>query len=189
MATRSNIFQEYHVGVDDVVNSRKWFLEKVADMKRGRRITPNKALASGGYMTTEIKPGSLYMFFYDPKLKESLPHYDTFPLVFPYKPAPGGFLGLNLHYLGYKERFVLFKKLLDINGSRISDTTKIQYSWSMINGMAQLSNAKYCIKHYLNEHVASPFTKVAPNDWTTAMLMPVEKFVGDTKENIWSKNR
>jgi hypothetical protein len=188
MATKSNIFNDFHIGVDDVVNSRRWFAERIAEMKKGRRITPDRVLAAG-HMTTSIKPGSLFLFQYDPKLKDTLPHYDMFPLVFPYKPAPGGFLGLNMHYLGYKERFALFKKLIDINGSKISDTTKIQYSWGMINSMAQMSNAKFCIKHYLNEHVASPFSKIAPNDWATVLCMPCEKFVGDTKENIWMRNR
>jgi hypothetical protein len=40
--------------------------------------------------------GSMQMFFYDPKTKETLPYYDTFPLVVVVGPAEGGFYGLNL---------------------------------------------------------------------------------------------
>jgi len=186
MAPRSNIFSEYHVGFDEVGKSRKWFTEKIADIKRGRRVTANKVIASTT-STSQIVPGSLYFFYYDPKLKDTLPYYDAFPMVFPYKPAPGGFLGLNLHYLGYPERFALFKQLLEINGSKVTDATKLKYQWSTINSMSQV--AKHCIKHYLNDHVVSQFSKIEPEDWTTAMFMPVEKFIGESKEYVWNQNR
>ena len=32
--------------------------------------------------------GRMYMFFYDPKLRETLPYYDAFPLVIVVRPAP-----------------------------------------------------------------------------------------------------
>ena len=188
MATQK-LLDKFHIDINQVKKSSKWYNEQVATMKRGN-ITPIKLLKQGGnQVSLTIKPGSLFMFEYDPKLKDTLPYYDTFPMVFPYKPAPGGFLGLNMHYLGYAERFALFQKLLDINGKTIDENTKIKYSWAMVNSMAQLGTAKACIKHYLNEHVASPYLKIAPTDWATCMLMPVERFVGASKEHIWKESR
>ena len=43
--------------------------------------------------------GSMQMFFYDPKHKETLPYYDKVSFVNYIKTRKGGFLGLNLHYL------------------------------------------------------------------------------------------
>ena len=37
--------------------------------------------------------GSMQMFFYDPKYKETLPYYDRFPLVIVVKQKRVGFLG------------------------------------------------------------------------------------------------
>ena len=54
--------------------------------------------------------GNMYMFFYDPKYKETLPYYDGFPLIIMLGPAKGGFMGLNLHYLPPAVR----ARLLDI---------------------------------------------------------------------------
>ena len=52
------------------------------------------------------------MFFYDPKYKKTLPYYDTFPLVLPLERIPGGFAGINFHYLRpVKARFTLLERL------------------------------------------------------------------------------
>lgn len=185
----TQLLTNLHVDYSQVKKSAAWFNKQLAIMKAGK-ATPKKLLADQAEnLETRIVPGSLYFFYYDPKMKDVLPFYDTFPMVFPYKSAPGGFLGLNLHYLPYPERFALFRELLKINGSKINDTTKIKYSWQMVNGMSSMSSAKHCIKHYLYGHVKSPFIKVAPADWTTSMLLPVEKFVGATKEQVWQQTR
>ena len=48
--------------------------------------------------------GRMYFFWYDPKLKDVLPVYDRFPMVFPIERYSDGFLGLNLHYLAMDSR-------------------------------------------------------------------------------------
>ena len=40
-------------------------------------------------------PGDMVMYTYDPKLKKTLPYYDTFPLAIIVGKAPGGFHALN----------------------------------------------------------------------------------------------
>lgn len=185
--TRRNIFDEYHLNLEDVKKSKKWFDDRVALIQRGRRVSSNKVHLASNHLTFNIVPGNLYLFYYDAKYKDTLPYWDQFPCVFPFRSVPGGFLGLNLHYLPYKERFALFKALLSLNGSAITPNLKMKYSWGMINSMAAADNAQFCIKHYLHDHLASPLSKVAPEDWVTAMLMPVEKFVGQSKEQVWKK--
>ena len=41
--------------------------------------------------------GRMYTFFYDPKTKDELPYYDTFPVVLIIETTGNGFTGLNLH--------------------------------------------------------------------------------------------
>jgi hypothetical protein len=184
-----SILTKFHIDLLQVKRSSSWYADQIKIMKTGR-ITAKKLITTEtDKLTRRITPGSLYFFFYDPKLKDILPHYDMFPMVFPYKPVPGGFLGLNLHYLGYPERFALFRELLKINGGKIHETTKIKYSWGVINNMSRMRGAEHCIKHYLYEHVRSPFLKVPPADWATSMMLPVEKFVGTTKEKVWQQTR
>ena len=57
--------------------------------------------------------GVLCHFIYDPKLKNSLPYYDKFPLCIPADQKNGeGFLGWNLHYVPIDMRKVILGELL-----------------------------------------------------------------------------
>lgn len=182
-----NQFDKIRVDYQAVHNSKKWFDEQVKSIAKAK-VTPGKIVGSSDH-SLSVGPGNLYFFMYDPKTKETLPYYDQFPLVFPYKAVPGGFMGLNMHYLDYPLRFKLFQKLVGIQSSKIDDRTKLRFSWSTISAMSALNLAAPCVKHYLLDHVKTPFCKVKPVDWTTAMLMPVERFVGASKAKVWSDSR
>ena len=168
--------------------SRAWFNQQVLLLSR-QSITPNK-LMQGGSLKARIIPGNLYMFFYDPKLKETLPYYDRFPLVFPYASTPDGFMGLNMHYLPYPLRIQLLDRLMTFkNNDKMDGTTRIKYSWALIAGVSKYKAAEPCIKRYLSDHVKSPYNKVDSSNWTTAMLLPVERFVKAPKERVWKDSQ
>ncbi len=78
-------------------DSKKWFEKKVQELSVPARskLLKDSALDK----TTRNISGNMYMYFYDPKHKKTLPYYDRFPLTIMVEPAPGGFYGLNLHYL------------------------------------------------------------------------------------------
>lgn len=170
--------------------SKTWLNQQVMLLGR-QRITPNQILLRNPQeMRSRIIPGNCYLFAYDPKLKAELPYYDRFPLVFPYRAIPGGFMGLNFHYLDYGIRIKLLDNLLDfINNDKMDGNTRLKYSWDTIKGISRYAPAKACIKHYLNDHVMSDFRKIHATDWVTAMLLPVERFSGATKEQVWKDSR
>ncbi len=183
----TDVLKDLRVDYNQIKKSQKWYADQVRTMGgvSASELSRDKSLKKSG----SIVPGQLYYFHYDPKFKDTLPYYDMFPLVFPYKAVPGGFYGLNMHYLGYPERFALFKRLMEINGQKLDEKTKIKFSWATVAGFSGLRGIDACVKHYLNDHVQSPFMKVSPKDWTTAMLMPVEQFVGAKKEYVWSQSK
>lgn len=136
-----------------------------------------------------IVPGNMYLFQYDAKHKKTLPYFDRFPLVFPFKKVEDGFLGLNMHYLNYPLRIKLLDRLQQYrNNDRMDEKTKIKLSWALIEGSSKLNLALPCVKHYLVNHVRSQFIKIESKDWATAMLLPVERFYsanGVTKQEVW----
>ena len=130
------------------------------------------------------------MFFYDPKNKETLPYYDRFPLVFPYEKTKDGFIGLNMHYLPYGIRVRLLDRLMQFrNNTRMDNSTRLKYSWGLIGGVTKFKPAEACIKRYLFAHVQSSFKQVMPSDWATAMMLPVETFVGASKQRVWQDSK
>lgn len=165
--------------------SRAWFQQQQHLLLSRKRIDEKK-LFSENTITSKVIPGKLYMFYYDPKYKDSLPYYDKFPLVFPYSATKEGFMGLNMHYLPYFQRIQLMTRLMTFASNRSMDeNTKIRYSWELIGGIARFKAAESCIKHYLKDHVRSMFIEIPGQDWHTAMMLPVERFVGVNKTTVW----
>lgn len=170
--------------------SKTWFEQQTLLLSK-QRITPQKILKNDpSALKAQIIPGNLYMFLYDAKNKDTLEYWDRFPLVFPFRAVEGGFLGLNLHYLPYKLRATLMDRLLQFkNNDKFDETTRLRYSWSLIAGVSKFKMAEPCVKHYLKQHVKSPFVKVDAQDWSTAMMLPVESFVGATKQKVWTDSQ
>ena len=173
-----------------VKRSKGWFEKQVAALGQ-QGITPNKVMSGKPVdLRQSIMPGNLYMYVYDPKTKEELPYYDRFPLVFPFRKTQDGFYGLNMHYLPYEFRIKLLDELLVFkSNSRWDETTRIKYSWALIDGVSRFKAAQPCVKQYLNSHVRSQFRQIYSEDWATAMLLPVERFVGASKQQVWTESK
>lgn len=173
-----------------VKRSRSWFDNQVTLLTK-QNLTPQKVLAGNPeQLTTTLIPGNLYMYGYDPKLKNELPYYDRFPLVFPFRKTSNGFIGLNMHYLPYNLRITLLDRLLAFKtNNRMDETTRLKYSWATIDGVSKFDAAIPCVKQYLSGHVKTQFRKVDSADWATAMLLPVERFVGASKQEVWTESK
>jgi hypothetical protein len=188
---RKTAFELYRVDIQDVKRSQSWFDEKIAGMNRNR-ITPNSIMLKDGVdkLTSSLVPSKLYSFYYWPEGAEELPHFDTFPLVFPFAKTDKTFTGLNMHYLDYPMRFALFKQLLKIsNATNITEASKMNINWQNIRGISKLAPAQACVKQYLFSQVKSPFLEISPVDWTTAMLLPTARFRKQTTEQVWSQTK
>ena len=173
---------------DSSTKSQRWFQQQVSSMRGS--TTPERLMKeTPSDLKSRLYPGFLYMFFYDPKHKDTLPYYDRFPLVFPYSVVKGGFIGLNMHYLPYQLRIRLLDSLMVYaSNSKMDQRTKIMYSWNLIGNVSKFAPAKPCIKQYLTNHVTSPFKKIEAKDWATAMMLPVEQFTA-SKQKIWADSK
>jgi hypothetical protein len=189
--TLKDVFEQNQYDLESTIKkSRAWFEQQVQMMTR-QQLTPQKVLnGNPEQLTTRVTPGFLYMYGYDPKGKADLPYYDKFPLVFPFRKTEGGFIGLNMHYLPYPLRITLLDALMvHKSNSRLDETTRIKYSWALIDGVSRYAAAKPCVKQYLMSNVRTQFRQVNSKDWATAMLLPVEKFVGASKQEVWAESK
>jgi hypothetical protein len=186
----NDIFVKQHYDLQTIrLRSRSWYDQQILLLSK-KRITPNRILTNNNEaLTSRILPGNLYLYKYDPKYKEQLPYYDMFPMVFPWKGYKGGFIGLNLHYLPIPLRIKLMDNLLTFkNNDKMDATTRLKFSWQMIDGMSKFKLAEPCVKQYLYDHVMSPFVKVNSNDWATAMMLPLERFAKTSSTKVWKES-
>lgn len=167
--------------------SRGWFNKEVVRLRQ-MRPQPKKIMQQDG-RSTRLLPGRLYMFMYEAKTADKLPYYDQFPLVFPFEIQSGFFLGLNMHYLPYLLRVRLLERLMTTaSNKKMDDTTRLKFQWAMIRGSARLALGKPAVKKYLKVQVKSQFLQVNPENWNTAMMLPVERFRGATKDRVWRES-
>ena len=130
------------------------------------------------------------MFYYDAKHKDTLPYFDRFPMIFPFKKVDGGFLGINLHYLPLLYRAKLMDSLYELTSNdRYDETTKLRLSYKLLESASKYKYFKPTVKHYLTDHVRSRFLYVYPSEWDIALFLPLERFQGATKQVVWSESR
>lgn len=168
--------------------SRDWFRKK---MKEIGDVNRNRLLKDPALQKRQ-RPGAgnMYMFFYDPKHREKLPYYDAFPLILMVGPAPGGFYGLNLHYLHPTMRAKLMDELLDItNNKRYDQSTKFKLSYQVLSSANKFAAFKPCFKHYLTKHVQSSFALVEAPEWEIAMFLPTEQFRKKSARSVWAESK
>lgn len=169
-------------------DARKWYRDTAQSYKR---LDERQLMKSDTErLTNRIMVGSMYMYYYDPKHKATLPYYDRFPLVFPYKKVPGGFMGINMHYLPLIYRAKLMDALYDVaNNQRFDETTKLKMNYSVLNNAAKFKYFAPCVKHYLNDHVRSRFLYVYPSEWDISLFLPLERFQGASKQQVWADSK
>ena len=168
-------------------SARSWYRDKA----RTTRVTPDRLIKSDKErLTSKVMVGRMYHFFYDPKHKKTLPYYDRFPLIFPFKKVRGGFLGINLHYLPLRLRAKLMDELYGLTrDNRYDENTSLRISYNVLNGAAKYKYFKPCVKHYLTPHVKSRFLEVYAAEWDIALFLPTEKFVGSNKKAVHADSR
>ena len=170
----ADIFTDIRRQAGDTEKSVAWYRKKIREL--GNRVTSRK-LINQGVLRTRPSNGKLNMFFYNPKLKDILPYYDRFPLVLPLQSAPGGFLGLNGHYLPIPLRVRLLE-IIDAKG------VKASYS-----SLKRIKLIKPTIKHYLTNHLQSRFLRIDEEDFLIAALLPVQDFRKASSARVWTDSR
>lgn len=176
------------VETSKIDDARNWFSTQTTNVKR---VEPRTVVQkSADSLVNKILIGRMYLFIYDAATKDKLPYFDRFPLIFPFRIIPGGFYGINMHYLPYMLRARLMDNLYDvINNDKMDITTKLRISYNVLNGAARFRFFRPCIKQYLNTQVKSRFLYVGPSQWETALFLPLERFVGASKLQVWKDSR
>ena len=147
-----------------------WYRKNVADLSN--RITA-AALMRSGKLNGIPSKGRLNFFFYDPKYKQVLPLYDRFPLLLPLETIPGGFMGVNFHYIRPVQRVSLLNNLQRFATGGMKPSTRIDATYDGIKGVSITRNM---IKKYLYGHVRSSFLRVDFDEAALAVMLPVQQF-------------
>ena len=105
------------------------------------------------------------------------------------EPSPGGFIGINLHYVSPRNRIVLMDSLTKISTDKnYNKKTKLALSYNILKGLSKYNMIKPCLKRYLYGQVKSNFVKIDANEWDIAIFLPVQKFRKAAASTVWSES-
>jgi hypothetical protein len=172
------------------VAAREWY--RSAAGKLMSNITPGvfEKRTDEARKVSSMEFGYMYAFKYDPKTKNDLPYYDTFPLIFPVRMDSDGFLGINFHYLPPVLRAKLMNALYStLTNKKYDDTTKVKISYSILQSASKYRYFKPMLKKYLRSHVRSQFLEVQVNEWDIAIFLPTESFRKADTGRVWEESR
>jgi hypothetical protein len=182
-------------------NAREWFRNTALNIKSmsvpefQRNATPFQKIAvdvmqnNNNNVKEGMTPnsiGKMYCFTYDPKWKEKLPYYDTFPLIFPIGFQSDRMHGINMHYLAPSLRAKLMNALYTtITNDKYNKTTKLKINYEILNSAVQFKNFKPCYKTYLFSHIRSPFININPEAWDYTLFLPLARFQKRSQDYVW----
>lgn len=172
------------------VDARNWFRSE-AQKVGARNATPGRLITQLETQSVEgVSMGSMYLFGYDPKLKSSLPYYDRYPLIFPFAGAPGGFYGINVHYLPLTLRAKLMDALYSlVSNKKYDSSTVLKLSYDVLSRASKFKYFKPCVKHYLNKQVRTNFILISPKQWDIALFLPLQRFAKADAAKIHSDSQ
>lgn len=170
--------------------SRLWFTDRVKSLTG--RINRNVLLRDEALKIKKTPMwGYMYMFAYDPKTKEDMPYYDKFPLIIMVDKAPGGFYGLNLHYLAPNIRALFLDRLVNtmVTDDILTERSRIRLRYQILKGVKKYREFAPCFKHYLFDHMKTRASLVPAAEWDIAIFLPTEHFSGASKTKVWAESR
>lgn len=131
--------------------------------------------------------GSMVAFSYHAKHDKTLKYWDAYPLIFPIDMRPGGFIGINLHYLPYQARAKLLNALRSLEVEVDKKRTLI-ITYDILKAVSRFKYFRPCLKEYLYNQVRSKFLYIEPEEWNNAIMIPNEMFKKVSAEQVWKES-
>lgn len=165
----------------------KWYLDKIGEKPSlSNMVSVDQVMKGRRGVVTPIL-GQIFHYVYDPKTKDDLPYYDTFPLVMPIQMYDDGWLGINVHYLPpYLRARLLGLIRATMRSTKMTREVKARLTYQIIVTASRMRIALPAVKRYLTSHVASKIARIHPRDWHYVVMLPSEQFKKASKEKVWA---
>jgi hypothetical protein len=163
-------------------NSLKWFYNQI---KSSANAFPENTFNP----IRDPFIGGMFHFIYDPKLKDTLPYWDKFPLAIPIDLYNDGFLALNLHYLPPQLRAKIMDALLKLKEESTTNGAYMRVSYKILKGTVKQKLFQPCLKRYLTNHIKSKIIKVSYESWENVAFLPTQQFQKASANVVWRNAR
>jgi hypothetical protein len=165
--------------------AKRWFRSAA---KQVQSVNVNRLMeGTPSRLQTRLTPndiGHMFLFWYDPKHKDTLPYWDQCPLILPFHVERDHFKAFNLHYISPYRRAQVLDALYRVAIRENDRIRALRVSYGMLGEMARLAPLRSCVKMYLRSHIKSRFMWIRPEEYDTAVMLPTARFVGASPTKV-----
>lgn len=188
---------DYKFSLHNTFEAMVWFKEQINDLKnqpktieekKERKNREKDIISPPDRPIDTFEVGKMYLFHYDPKNKNSLEYYDTFPLILLIGIHKGGFTGLNLHYLPVEMRTKMLSNMSEKAVLKDGELDRLRVTYDGIKNVSTYQMYKPCLKQYCTSQIRSSVKLINPVDWGFAAILPIENFKKQTKQKVWKES-
>ena len=161
-------------------------LSKIQTQMRSEHFNREKPAAN---KPGNIREGAMLFFGYEPKTKDVLPFWDSFPLVILLHKRGNSILGLNLHYLHPIVRAKFLNDLLKFVDNKdyvVDPPALFKTPYPLLKATAKLKPYRAAIKRYYINCINTKVNVIPSDEWKFTTFMPLEKFKGASREEVWA---
>lgn len=184
----------------NIKRSNRWFMRRIS---KDSRLSEAKVFSQfrADFRKRKAKDkaivGRLMLFKYDAKHKDTLPVWDSSPLVFFFNTFVGDgtygesgiqyVTGVNVHYLAPAQRLVLFANLIKFNNdTALREKSKLKLSWQVLKTFGASEQARHAVKMYRADHMRSELIEINPRFWEIVMFLPVASWQKGSAKKAWA---
>lgn len=136
-----------------------------------------------------IREGAMLFFGYEPKTKDELPFWDSFPLVILLHKRGNSILGLNLHYLepNYRALFLnnLLKYVSNANYAK-NPPALFMTPYPLLKNTARLKPFRAAIKRYHLNCINTKVNVIPSDEWKFTTFLPIDRFRNASRQEVWA---
>ena len=152
--------------------SQEWFFDKIKEIANQK--VNRKEVHGNAPIAQNMLLGQMFLFFYNPAGKQTLPYYDRFPLIFLIEMDRDDFMGLNLHYLPIDLRQRMFYQMLPRRTTKeMLNNTRLKVDMNYLKSRQNLRMYKAALKRYSFKNVIGRMAKIPAYEWEVAAHMPL----------------
>lgn len=187
----------------NIHRSHVWFTERIS---KDANLTPNHMMLAFAQNKRPVQGiryivGRMFYFKYDAKLKNELPYWDQYPLVFFFNFVKGDgvnygekgvtyLFGLNMHYLPPKLRLLVFEDLIKLRNERAyRSKTRLRLTWQALKRFANHKLYAHCVKVYRADHFRTQLFEIEPQYWEIVLPMRTARFQKASQATVWKDAR
>lgn len=131
--------------------------------------------------------GKLIFMIYDPKTKEKLPYYDTYPLIFVLETGSNYIYGINLHYLDQRYRKTLVNALYNFGLEDTDEEAILKFRYADLQGFIKEPHVRVCFKMYYTKNIQN-WMLVPSDQWNNMIMLPLQNFQKQSATHVWKES-